>query len=144
MQNDDDDEDRSSIADRRHNIRRHEFRRKEDILEAISQVTKVLKMEPSLVNHLESSIPAPATTFTITQVLAGLFAVVTIVGSLVATWTTLNTQITTLKVSSDLIFQQISKDQLAANNTIIEFRNRIDENLKDISDKIDNLNKKSK
>jgi len=48
--------------------------------------------------------------YTLPQILGALFAILTIGGSLLAAWTNLNNQITTLKVSTDLIVAQIHKD----------------------------------
>ena len=92
-----------------------------------------------IASYIREEVPAAnaAQTFTISQVSAAMFAILTIVGSLVSTWVSLNSQITTLKVSTDLIFSQISRDQATANLMTIEFRNRVDETLKELSNKMD-------
>jgi len=90
--------------------------------------------------ELASFIKHDAPTFTMSQVLAGAIAILSIAGSLIATWTSLNSQITTIKVSTDLIFAQISKDQNQSNLMTQEFRSKIDVNLKELSDKIEDMN----
>lgn len=102
---------------------------------------------PDIVQLLEINKSNSSSTFTISQALTTLFAILTILGSLVSIYVSLNSQVTTLKVSTNLIFQQISKDQISSNLIIQDFKTKTDQNLKEITTKIEALsqtNKKSK
>jgi hypothetical protein len=49
-------------------------------------------------------------TFTLPQMATGLFALLTVIGGAFGTWSTLNSQMTSQKVSTDLTIEQLHKD----------------------------------
>lgn len=49
-------------------------------------------------------------TFTLPQIATGLFALITFVGAILGAWGTLNSQIASQKVSTDLTIEQMQKD----------------------------------
>lgn len=71
-------------------------------------------------DKLSSQVPPPPIgaaihassqlTFTLPQLATGLFALLTVIGGAVGTWSTLNSQITAQKVSTELSIEQIHKD----------------------------------
>jgi uncharacterized protein HemX len=96
--------------------------------------------------QFSSSKDSTTNTYTISQILAGFAIVMTLGGSLVATWVGLNNQITAQKVSTELIFTQIHKDmdQMIVDNK--ELRTKQDQQLtqvqtmiKEISNRVDEL-----
>lgn len=67
--------------------------------------------------HMSSSTPqVDATptknsgTYTITQILSGLVVIITLSGSLIGAWVSINNQLATQKVSTELIIDQMKKD----------------------------------
>ena len=78
-------------------------------------------------------------TFTIPQILGALFAVLTIGGSVLATWVNINNQITSQKVSTDLTIGQLQKDISDQKDTNKELQTKMDNIVGQIQGSIDKL-----
>lgn len=64
----------------------------------------------SIQKSLQEQTRTPQTTFTLTQILTGLLALISVVGGLVGTYVSLTSQIATQEVSNKMSIEQIKKD----------------------------------
>lgn len=78
-------------------------------------------------------------TFTITQILTALVALITVGGSLLAAWVNINNQITSQKVGTDITIAQIQKDIATQNNVNKELHTKMDNIVVTIQGSIDKL-----
>ncbi len=78
-------------------------------------------------------------TFTVPQILGALFAILTIGGSVLATWVNINNQITSQKVSTDLTIGQLQKDISDQKDANKELHVKMDSIVSQIQGSIDKL-----
>lgn len=78
-------------------------------------------------------------TFTVSQILGALFAILTIGGSVLATWVNINNQITSQKVSTDLTIGQLQKDISDQKDANKELHMKMDNIVAQIQGSIDKL-----
>lgn len=112
---------RVSDIERRH-YSDDEHQQMDKLFELVRDLTEN-RYNKSISNHTHNPNPNP-NTFTLTQVLAGMFAIMGIIGSVLATWVNFNNQITTMKVSTDLLFDQIQKAYIKFDQEKKEYHNK--------------------
>jgi len=89
-----------------------------------------------ILNHIEAMREPPAIvntsnkgdqiTFTLTQIATGLLAILTIGGGMLGAWGTLNSQIASQKVATDLIIEQLHKDVTALEGSNKDNQSKMD------------------
>ena len=106
---------------------------------SLEDITKLMNNIEQVNNNVEKPKPKEPITYNIFQVITSILGIITLVGGVIVAWINMNNQITTLKVSTDLTFSQIAKDQAVANASSNEFRSKITEDIKNVSNKIESL-----
>jgi hypothetical protein len=106
---------------------------------SLEDITKLMNNIEQTNNNVEKPKPKEQPTYNIFQVISVILGAITLVGGVIVAWINMNNQITTLKVSTELTFSQIAKDQAIANASNLEFRNKTLDEMKALGNKLESL-----